>query len=188
MPNSVVTVESLIVTRDELRNELKGIDAFNANHRTIVISTIERLVDEYVLKASDCPESGSGLELYDIEEVTGIEIPGLMMNLLDREMKGFTKMTDEELRKALESVGIETTDSRHRDKFYRCWLANEAFSIILPLLDFLKEPLLTQELSPSIKDLLPDERRRIKRLAEMELPKALSYVFGSTLKRIESFL
>lgn len=189
MTISVVTVESLIVTGDELENKLKVIDPLNSDHRSTVISTIECLVNDYVLKASDCPESETGLELYSEEEVLEEEISGLIMNLFNNKIGDFTKaVSDEELKNALEALGIETRDSIHRSKFYRCWQANNAFSIILPLLNFIKQPLLTKDLPDVIKNVLPDEQKRIKQLADIELPTALSYLFRSLLERIEAFL
>ncbi len=174
---------NLIVFFGDLEAELAKLDAIDAAHRDAALGAVETLIVDYILPAADCPFSDDRFSLFDLEAVAGTEIPGLVLSVFQQQMPGLQKPIDERLEQTLDFLGIATTDSAQRLKFWRCWAANNANNTISGLLNFLDAPFLSRSKTvsaPLTEEAFALEINRLDQLLQHKLPGDVRYKLLST--------
>jgi hypothetical protein len=176
------------MTRDEIiRTMMEGpdedatlaqLDKLDAEHRDATLTAIERLVVERILSAADCPPSTNRFDIYDLDTVVGEDIPGLIMGLFAKKMPGLVPPDPKTLAEAIEYIGLDIPEPERRDKFYRCWAANMAASMVRSMVHFLADDIYKDaNANPALRARVPGEIARVRALRAMGLPEDLDVIF-----------
>lgn len=181
-------VEDLINTSEAVDEKLGLMRSVDVQHRQLALDAIEVLIDRFIFPAMvDCQESTDRFHTFDIEEITQTEFRGLVRGIFEERLKelmnGLEKPGDDVLTETLEYVDIPIEDFNERERFFKCWAAEEADSSIHSLINFLKEPLIKPD-APRIES-LPAEQTRVEKLLGQKLPDKLEYRLESLLNRIK---
>ena len=182
---TTIEAQSLVLLTPQLDEQLSQLDPTNAAHRDVVLSTINRLVNDYVLPAmAECPRCGPE-GVFDLIAVAGTdEIEGIPMSIFEDRMNGFEMPSDDVLKEALDYIHASTSGPEQRTLFWKCWAGNRAINSMDDLRNFLLEPLWPKSNVPpqQIRPLLSVELPRLEKLQTLTLNSPSEYSISSMVE------
>lgn len=114
--------------------------AGDASGRDEALAAARALAERYLVPAADLLATGDepGHRYIDLEAAAGVEIPGLVLGLLGREIPSLTDMLpDDYLARILDGLGIEIDGADRRRRFFLLWRAARATRACGAIFDFL---------------------------------------------------
>ena len=179
-----VRVDALIARSNTAKKALASMNSIDAQDRNTTLSAVEALVVQYIMPAMvDCPLSSASLDVFDLEAVAGTEVRGLILGLFEDRMNELKTPSDETLNEALAYIEVPIANQTERNRFYRCWAAEQATITVLGLLNFLKEPLIKPL---SLQHDFAGEQTRLGKLLENDLPGELQISINSLVDQLKS--
>jgi hypothetical protein len=131
-------VNELITTGRNLTKHILKLDPDDSKVWKLVIIAIERLVKDYVIPAMEIASlSEDSIYTFDLDSVGKTELHNLQRSLFESQLTGLTSPSNDELTKALSTIGIDNLNERERTNFYRVWAGEEAINSIVLLTKFL---------------------------------------------------
>ncbi len=175
-------VDWLVATSETLEMRLSQLAA-DSQSRETVIGAIEKLIEKYILPAMvDCPLSSAPLDTFDLDAVAGTKVRGLVLGLFEEKMHELEKPSDETLKQALNYIEVPISDAAQRNRFYRCWAAEQANSSILKLIQFLQTSL--TGINPAKIESARSEQIRVENILKNKLPDGLEFALESFRERL----
>lgn len=163
-------VLNLITTKRNLGKQLSHLDVKIVEVRSVIISAIEELVQNYVVPAMRIGSLNSdSIYTFNLDEIAETEIHNLMLSLFESKMSGLDKPSDDALNEALISIGVRNLSEEKRNDFYTVWAGEKAIESISFLAKFLSnEQNMVQDSSR-----LKSQEEQIIKLLQMRLPESV---------------
>lgn len=161
---------NLITTKRNLEKQISHLSANVADDRSVVISAIEELVQNYVVPAMKVGSLNSdSIYTFNLDEIAETEIHNLMLSLFESKMSELNKPNDNALNEALISIGVRNLSEEKRNDFYTVWAGEKAIESISFLAKFLSnEQNMLQDSSR-----LKSQEERIIKLLQIRLPESV---------------
>ena len=171
-------IEELVANPAGVDALLDRLDRTDPRQRAEVLESAGRLLDNFVVPAADLlMVAPDGTRYYDLDALSGQEIPGLVLGLLGRALPELDGAADDaQAQEALAQVDLEIPDAHRRERFLRAWAASRAARLVQRLLSFLDDNLDDQQTNGTELD-------GLRRLLERPVPSLDSVLMTAILGR-----